>query len=56
MPRRGHSTTIGKFAKVHQDRRRSEIRILGDLLRREQHSTRGVDVAVREPQPPSSVR
>jgi hypothetical protein len=35
MPRRGRSTTIGKFAKVHQDRRVSEIRILGELLRGE---------------------
>jgi hypothetical protein len=35
MPRRGRSTTIGKIAKVHQDRRVSEIRILGELLRGE---------------------
>jgi hypothetical protein len=36
MPRRGRSTTIGKIAKFHQDRRVSEIRVLGELLRREQ--------------------
>ncbi len=36
MPRRGHSTTIGKFAKLHQNRRASEIRVLGEMLRREQ--------------------
>jgi hypothetical protein len=36
MPRRGHSTTIGKIAKVHHDRRVSEIRVLGELLYREQ--------------------
>lgn len=37
MPRRGHSTTIGKFAKLHQNRRASEIRVLGEMLRHEQH-------------------
>lgn len=36
MPRRGHSTTIGKFAKLHRDRRVSEIRMFGELLRAEQ--------------------
>lgn len=36
MPRRGHSTTIGKFAKLYQNRRASEIRVLGEMLRREQ--------------------
>ncbi|MER7444570.1 hypothetical protein [Micromonospora avicenniae] len=36
MPRRGHSTTIGKIAKFYQDRRASEIRVLGEELRREQ--------------------
>jgi hypothetical protein len=36
MPRRGRSTTIGKIGKIHQDRRVSEIRVLGELLRREQ--------------------
>ncbi|WP_229403579.1 hypothetical protein [Micromonospora okii] len=35
MPRRGRSTTVGKFAKFHHDRRVSEIRVLGELLRRE---------------------
>ncbi|WP_432828542.1 hypothetical protein [Dactylosporangium sp. CA-092794] len=38
MARRGRSTTIGKFAKIELDRRVSEIRILGELLRREQHA------------------
>ncbi|BCB82965.1 hypothetical protein Psuf_002780 [Phytohabitans suffuscus] len=37
MPRRGRSTTVGKIAKLCQDRRASEIRVLGELLRREQH-------------------
>lgn len=37
MPRRGHSTTIGKFAKLYQNRRASEVRVLGEMLRREQH-------------------
>ncbi|TWJ27235.1 hypothetical protein JD81_00722 [Micromonospora sagamiensis] len=41
MPRRGRSTTIGKIGKVHQDRRVSEIRVLGELLRREQGATPG---------------
>ncbi|MFI6822404.1 hypothetical protein ACIBJE_15840 [Micromonospora sp. NPDC050187] len=36
MPRRGRSTTIGKIGKFHQDRRVSEIRVFGELLRREQ--------------------
>lgn len=35
MPRRGRSTTVGKFAKLHQDRRVSEIRMLGEMLQRE---------------------
>jgi hypothetical protein len=38
MARRGHSTTIGKFAKIHHDRRVSEIRVLGELLRRERRT------------------
>ncbi|MFG2044518.1 hypothetical protein [Dactylosporangium sp. NPDC048998] len=38
MARRGHSTTIGKFAKLHHDRRVSEIRVLGELLRRERRA------------------
>jgi hypothetical protein len=38
MPRRGHSTTIGKIAKIYHDRRVSEIRVLGELLRREQRA------------------
>lgn len=36
MARRGHSTTIGKFAKIHHDRRVSELRIFGEMLRNEQ--------------------
>jgi hypothetical protein len=36
MPRRGHSTSIGKIAKVCHDRRVSEIRVLGEMMRREQ--------------------
>lgn len=55
MPRRGYSTIVGKIAKVHQDRRRSEMRMLGELLRREQHSARDVDLVVRKP-PLSAVR
>ncbi|GAA0447735.1 hypothetical protein Ade02nite_60230 [Paractinoplanes deccanensis] len=38
MGRRGHSTTIGKFAKLHHDRRVSEIRRLGVMLRGEQRA------------------
>lgn len=38
MPRRGRSTTVGKIAKRCQDRRASEIRMLGELLRREQRA------------------
>ncbi|MET7394302.1 hypothetical protein ABZS66_12490 [Dactylosporangium sp. NPDC005572] len=38
MARRGHSTSIGKFAKLHHDRRVSEIRVLGELLRRERRA------------------
>lgn len=41
MARRGRSTTIGKFAKLYQDRRVSEIRMLGELLRHEQLVTAG---------------
>lgn len=37
MGRRGHSTAIGKFAKIHHDRRVSEIRRLGVALREEQN-------------------
>lgn len=36
MARRGRSTTVGKFAKLYQDRRVSEIRVFGELLRHEQ--------------------
>lgn len=35
MGRRGRSTTIGKFAKIHLDRRVSEMRILAEVLRQE---------------------
>ncbi|SCL36975.1 hypothetical protein GA0074692_4511 [Micromonospora pallida] len=45
MPRRGRSTTIGKIGKFHQDRRVSEIRALGELLRREQGSRPGAGAA-----------
>lgn len=45
MPRRGHSTTIGKIAKVYHDRRVSEIRKLGELLRREQRAASGSPAA-----------
>ncbi|GIJ12175.1 hypothetical protein ACFFMR_32835 [Micromonospora andamanensis] len=38
MPRRGRSTTVGKIAQLCQARRASEIRILGELLRREQRT------------------
>ncbi|MER7472752.1 hypothetical protein [Micromonospora sp. NPDC000018] len=41
MPRRGRSTTIGKIAKFYQDRRASEIRVLGEVLRREQRVASG---------------
>jgi hypothetical protein len=41
MPRRGRSTTIGKIAKVHHNRRVSEIRVLGEQLRREQRAASG---------------
>jgi hypothetical protein len=41
MPRRGRSTTVGKIAKLCQDRRASEIRMLGESLRREQHAAFG---------------
>ncbi|WP_157756811.1 hypothetical protein [Plantactinospora sp. KBS50] len=46
MPRRGRSTTVGKFAKRHQDQRVSEIRVLGDLLRRERTDGAHPDVPV----------
>lgn len=49
MPRRGHSTTIGKFAKLHRDRRVSEIRIFGELLRAEQRPTAPQDPGMPEP-------
>ncbi|MBQ1024918.1 hypothetical protein [Micromonospora sp. C95] len=38
MPRRGRSTTVGKIAQLCQARRASEIRMLGELLRREQRA------------------
>lgn len=41
MPRRGYSTIVGKFAKFYQEQRRSEIRMLGELLRREQRAACG---------------
>jgi hypothetical protein len=45
MSRRGRSTTIGKIAKLCQDRRVSEIRVLGELLRREQETRPGKAVS-----------
>ena len=33
MGRRGYTTSIGKIAKVHRDRQKSEIRMLRDQLR-----------------------
>ncbi|MEV4824569.1 hypothetical protein [Micromonospora sp. NPDC049274] len=50
MPRRGHSTTIGKFAKLYQNRRASEIRVLGEMLRGEQHTKPSQSPKVRETQ------
>jgi hypothetical protein len=47
MARRGHSTTIGKFAKLHHNRRVSEIRILGELLRGERR-TASIGPAARD--------
>ncbi|WP_213452155.1 hypothetical protein [Rhizomonospora bruguierae] len=41
MPRRGYSTSIGKIAKFYQDRRVSEIRVLGDQLRQELRAASG---------------
>jgi hypothetical protein len=38
MGRRGYSTAIGKFAKIHRDRQVSEIRRLGIELRQEQRA------------------
>lgn len=35
MGRRGRSTSVGKFATIHHDRRVSEIRVLGEQLRSE---------------------
>lgn len=49
MPRRGHSTTVGKIAKVYHDRRVSEIRVLGELLRREQRAAPPVSPARPDP-------
>lgn len=46
MPRRGRSTTIGKIAKLYQDRRVSEIRVLGELLRVEQRAIPTPDPAI----------
>ncbi|WP_285787685.1 hypothetical protein [Micromonospora sp. NBRC 101691] len=43
MPRRGRSATIGKFAKLAQERRASEIRMLGELLRSEQEARSGTN-------------
>lgn len=56
MPRRGYSATIGKFAKFYQDRRKSEIRLLSELLRREQHAAAGEDASPTAPQGPTAQR
>ncbi|GAA1791245.1 hypothetical protein GCM10009835_06070 [Planosporangium flavigriseum] len=56
MPRRGHSTTIGKIAKVCHDRRVSEIRVLGELLRREQCAVSTVIPAAPDMRPGSLAR
>ena len=50
MGRRGRSTTIGKFAKLHHDRRVSEIRMLGEQLRRELE-TAAIVRPIRDPPP-----
>jgi hypothetical protein len=51
MPRRGHSTTIGKIAKIYHDRRVSEIRVLGELLYREQCAVPTVSPATPDMRP-----
>lgn len=51
--RRGHSTSIGKFAKIHHDRRKSEIRRLGVALRAEQRLSMSPDVDDSRPSPPT---
>ena len=38
MGRRGHSTKVGKFAKLLHDRRVSEIRVLGETLRNQRRA------------------
>jgi len=40
VARRGYSTTVGKFAKIYHDRRKSEIRMLGERLRGELREAR----------------
>jgi len=50
MGRRGHSTAIGKFAKIHHDRRVSEIRRLGVTLIEEQSAANSPD----DPKPEAS--
>lgn len=50
MGRRGHSTAIGKFAKLEHSRRVSEIRVLGETLRAETRAR-----ADGQPMPESSV-
>lgn len=53
MGRRGHSTAIGKFAKIHHDRRVSEIRRLGVALREEQGSVDSPGSPKPETPPPA---
>jgi hypothetical protein len=55
MGRRGYSTSIGKFAKIHRDRRVSEIRRLGRELRDEQRVVGPSDDSERDA-PPSVLR
>jgi hypothetical protein len=51
MPRRGRSTTIGKIARIHHDRRVSEIRVLGERLRDQQRAWRNPDARQVDSQP-----
>ncbi|MEV6373578.1 hypothetical protein [Micromonospora musae] len=56
MPRRGRSTTVGKIAKFYQDRRASEIRVLGEELRREQLTTSRDDSKMHDLRQPFGTR
>jgi predicted alpha/beta-fold hydrolase len=53
VARRGHSTSIGKFAKLHHAHRVSEIRVLGEQLRRERRAAlMGVTLGATTPEKP----